>query len=108
MRPLAVPEVEQTKDTLWIYRSFQKVRDAVNTIIGTISGGTISLVAGTATVRFANLTPSSVIFVTRQRSAGTPGYIYADPLDYNLQTHTFVIRSTSASDTSLVAWLHYS
>ena len=37
--------------------------------------------------------------------AGTPGPVYADPAEYDVPRERAVIRSTSGSDQSRVAWI---
>jgi hypothetical protein len=63
--------------------------------------GTSVLVAGTVTVANTSVTANSRIFLTSQADGGTPGWL-------RITTKTvgtsFVITSSSATDTSTVAW----
>ena len=64
--------------------------------------GTATLVGGTVTVSTNKVTANSRIFLTRQGEGGTVG----DPCVTTKTAGTsFVIKSSSASDTSTVAWL---
>lgn len=64
--------------------------------------GVATLVAGTVTVANTSVTANSRIFVTAQTNAGTPGFL-------GITTKTvgtsFVIKSSSVTDTSTVAWM---
>ena len=64
--------------------------------------GTAVLAAGTVTVANTAVTATSRIFVCTQVGAGTPGAVFV-----NTRTPgtSFVIKSTSATDTSTVAYL---
>lgn len=64
--------------------------------------GTATLVAGTATVSTTAVTANSRVFLTAQTSGAAPGAL-------RVSTRTagtsFVITSTSGTDTSVVAWM---
>ncbi len=63
--------------------------------------GTVTLVAGSATVANTNVTANSRIFLTSQVDGGTPGFL-------RVSTRTagtsFTITSSSNTDTSTVAY----
>lgn len=64
--------------------------------------GVATLVAGTVTVTTNKIAANSRVFVSRQTAGGTPG-------DVGVSARTpgtsFVLTSTSGTDTSQVAWL---
>lgn len=64
--------------------------------------GTVTLSAGQATVSTSQVASNSRIFLTPQQDGGTPGAVRVSSRTAGT---SFVIRSTSASDTSVVAWL---
>lgn len=64
--------------------------------------GTAVLVAGTVTVANTSVTANSRIFLTSQVSGGAPGFL---SLGTKTVGASFVINSSSATDTSTVAWL---
>lgn len=67
-----------------------------------IPQGTITLAAGGATVTTTAITATSRIFLTTQAPGGTPGAVYVNTITAGTG---FTIRSTSGTDTSLVAWM---
>lgn len=107
MRPLSVPEIEQKRDDVFLYRSLLKIRDGLNAALSSLAVGTATLSGGSVNVHFLGLTADSVIIPVYQRPSGTPGHLYVDPMLYNLPAKTFTIKSTSSSDNSVVAWLHW-
>jgi hypothetical protein len=64
--------------------------------------GTVTLVAGTATVTHTTVTANSRIFLTAQTTGGTPGALR---ISAQTASTSFVISSSSGTDTSVVAWL---
>lgn len=64
--------------------------------------GTVALVAGTATVSNTSVTANSRIFLTSQADGGTPGWLRITAKTVGT---SFVITSSSATDTSTVAWM---
>lgn len=66
------------------------------------SMGVATLVGGVATVSTNIVTASSRIFLTIQTAAGIPGVVYKSNV---VAGTSFDIVSTSAGDTSTVAWL---
>ena len=64
--------------------------------------GTSALVAGTVTVANTSVTAVSRIFVTSQADGGTPGWLRVSARTAGT---SFTITSSSASDTSTVAWM---
>jgi hypothetical protein len=65
------------------------------------SMGVATLVAGVATVTPGHLTANSRIQLTSNNDSGTPGFVRVS----NRSGTAFTIQSSSASDTSAVAWL---
>lgn len=65
------------------------------------SMGTATLVAGTVTVNNTLVTANSRILLTAQNTGGTPGALR---ISARVAATSFTITSTSATDTSLVAW----
>jgi len=64
--------------------------------------GTATLVAGTVTVSSTSVTASTRIFLTAQSLSGTPGAL---GISARTSGTGFTIRSSSATDTSVVAWM---
>lgn len=63
--------------------------------------GTVTLVAGTSTVANTSVTANSRIIVVSQTDGGTPGFLRVSAKTVGT---SFVIKSSSATDTSIVAW----
>lgn len=77
--------------------------NAVNVVDGSNKRmGVATLVAGTVTVANTSVTASTRIFVSRQASGGTLGHLSIGTVT---AATSFVINSSSATDTSTVAWL---
>jgi hypothetical protein len=64
--------------------------------------GTATLVAGAATVNTSVVTATSRIFLTVQTAGGTQGHLR---ISARTAGTSFTITSTSATETSTVAWL---
>jgi hypothetical protein len=64
--------------------------------------GTAVLVAGAATVANTAVAANSRIFLTQQVAGGTPGAV---GVSARTAGTSFVITSTSGTDTSTVAWM---
>lgn len=77
----------------------RELRDVVN---ANASSGKATLVAGEAAVTLSKAS-SKTVLLARNTAGGTPGELSAPDAD---RTATgFVIRSTSATDTSTVDWV---
>jgi hypothetical protein len=63
--------------------------------------GVATLVAGTATVSTTSVSANSMIFITSSNPGGTPGWLHVSA---RTNGTSFVITSSSASDTSDVSW----
>lgn len=63
--------------------------------------GVATLVAGSVVVPHTNVTATSRIFVSRQAAGGAPGHLSVS----RIAGTSFTITSSSATDTSTVAWL---
>lgn len=68
---------------------------------GDLSRGTAVLVAGTVTVTNAQVRTGDVIRVTRTTTGGTPGHLSVGTIT---DATSFVVNSSSATDTSTVSW----
>lgn len=64
--------------------------------------GTAVLIGGAATVANTSVTANSRIFLTSQANGGTPGFLR---ITAKTVATSFVITSSSATDTSTVAWM---
>lgn len=64
--------------------------------------GAATLVGGTATVATTEVSASSRIFLTSQVDGGTPGFLRVSA---RTAATSFVITSSSGTDTSTVAWM---
>lgn len=107
MKQLGIPEVEEKRQDVFLYRALVKLRDGLNATRATLAAGTMPLLAGTARIYCPGLTRESIVFAVHQRILGTPGHLSVDPLSYNLATHEFTVTSSSPTDTSVIAWLHW-
>ncbi|MFI9200164.1 hypothetical protein [Streptomyces sp. NPDC053048] len=74
-----------------------KVKEGANSTMGTAT-----LVTGAATVATTKVTATSRIFLTSQADGGTPGFLRVSTRSAGT---SFTITSSSALDTSTVAWL---
>jgi hypothetical protein len=63
--------------------------------------GIVTLVGGTATVANTSVTANSRIFITSNADGGTPGWLGVSAKTVGA---SFVITSSSNTDTSVVAW----
>lgn len=63
--------------------------------------GTATLVAGTVTVNNTSITANTLIFLSRTTTGGTVGHLSTTLV----ASTSFTINSSSATDTSVVAWL---
>jgi hypothetical protein len=64
--------------------------------------GTVTLVAGTATVSTTKVTANSRVFLTAQTSGASPGALR---ISARVAGTSFTVTSSSAGDTSAVAWM---
>jgi hypothetical protein len=64
--------------------------------------GTATLVGGTVTVSNTTVTASTRIFTSRQALGGTAGHLSIGTV---VAGTSFIINSSSGTDTSVVAWL---
>ncbi len=64
--------------------------------------GVVDLIAGEATVATTKVTGNSRVFITAQTDGGTPGWLRVDTRSSGVSFH---ILSSSATDTSTVAWM---
>lgn len=73
-------------------------------LLGTVGArmGRATLVAGTVTVSTNAITANSEVFLTCQTAGGTPGFLRKGTV---VAATSFVITSSSASDTSVVGWM---
>jgi hypothetical protein len=69
--------------------------------LGPLQTGTATLSGGTVTVAFANITANSLIFLSRQATGGTLGHLSTT----RSAGVSFTIASSSATETSTVAYL---
>lgn len=72
------------------------------TAIPAIKQGTATLVAGTVNVTLTSVGPSTVVLVSRLVPGGVLGNLSVPSITVN---SSFTISSSSATDTSSVAWL---
>ena len=68
---------------------------------GSVAMGTATLVAGTATVSTAEITNTAKVFFANQSPGGVQGHISKGAVTAGT---SFVINSTSNTDTSTIAW----
>lgn len=97
--------------TLWINKSTNKVYQLAGVsgaaatwqpMLSGVSGISSAMVAGTTTVTTSAVTASSVIITSRATLGGTPGHLSVGTITAGT---SFVINSSSGTDTSTVAWM---
>lgn len=66
--------------------------------------GTATLVAGSVTVSGVSLVAGAKIQLTMNTAGGTPGFLSAPAASRNVGASTFLIQSSSGTDTSTVDW----
>lgn len=64
--------------------------------------GTAALAGGTVTVANTSVTANSIIFLTSQANGGTPGFLR---ITAKTAATSFVVTSSSATDTSTIGWM---
>jgi len=85
-------------------RTNRSIRDLQGQLAARPRLGTATLVAGSVTVALSTITAASQIFVGMQTPGGTVGA----PFVFSKTAGTgFVIHSTSATDTSVIAYAIY-
>lgn len=104
MKQLVIPDVEQLKGQLYLFRTVTAILNGINVFIGNVQAGEATLVSGTVKVNFPGLTPASRIIAGYARTSGTPGFLSVDPQLYDLPKRVFTINSSSSADTGLVTW----
>jgi hypothetical protein len=67
-----------------------------------ITFGTATLATGTATVSTNKITANSIVFLTGQSTGGTAGFLRVSARTAGT---SFVITSSSGTDTGLVGWI---
>lgn len=99
-----------TKDPINLYNSlmgqldsnFRKIEQAINSLLSQAPRGTATLGAGGfVTVKEPRVTNKSIILMSNQKNAGDVGALY---IDSRVEGISFIIASTSITDTSLVGW----
>jgi hypothetical protein len=89
---------------IWFHvtKGFRQYFGASERGLGINRTGTVTLVAGTATVSIgAFVTATTVVLLTSQVDGGTPGFLR---ITAKVPGVSFTITSSSATDTSTVAW----
>jgi hypothetical protein len=82
--------------------NFQAAKDEIEVLQDQLTrSGTAVLVAGTVTVNDASITADSRIFLTANTPGGTPGWLHVSARSDGV---SFTITSSSATDTSTVAY----
>jgi hypothetical protein len=86
-----------------LYEFLRQLVDKLNSLLRPLPRGTATLVAGTVTIQEPSVTRATRIMLSVQTLGGTPGYLFA-PLASVVERKSFVILSSSATDTSTVVW----
>jgi hypothetical protein len=82
--------------------NFQAAKDEIEELQDIVArSGTAVLVAGTVTVNDASITTDSRILLTANVPGGTPGFLHVSARSVGV---SFTITSSSATDTSTVAY----
>jgi hypothetical protein len=82
--------------------NFQAAKDEIEALQDQLArSGTAVLVAGTVTVNDASITADSRILLTTNAPGGTPGWAHVSARSVGV---SFTITSSSATDTSTVAY----
>lgn len=104
------PQLTQVDNELQMLADNHNTHDAglkgwrnVNIVDGTNKRmGVSTLVGGTVTVSNTSVTASTRIFTARQTAGGTLGHLSIGTV---VPATSFIINSSSATDTSIIAWL---
>lgn len=81
--------------------SITDMRHAFRVVSGGATSGTATLVAGTVTVSTAAVAAGSKILLSRQATGGTAGHLSVGTIT---AATSFVINSSSGTDTSTIYW----
>lgn len=84
------------------YRFLQRVFASRSAGYRIVDAGTAVLVAGTVTVSNRKVEANNIIHLTRQVTGGTVGHLTKGTVTAGL---SFVINSSSATDTSTIGWM---
>lgn len=105
MKRYILPEVEGVRGDGLLSKALRAIRDAVNDLSSRREAGTGVLVAGVVRVTVPGLQASTVVVPGYETLAGTTGTLSCSRAEYDVQTKTATIRSSSATDTSTVSWV---
>lgn len=95
-------ELQNIVETVNDHNQGRKGWDRLDVITGSDKRcGTATLVGGTVTVSNTSVTASTLVMISRQASGGTLGHLSVSRSDGT----SFTVTSSSATDTSTVAWL---
>lgn len=105
MKRYVLMEVERVRGDAALLEALRAVARAINDLSSRVQTGDATLENGAALVTVPGLQAGTRIVAGHLVPAGTPGPVYADPAEYDVPRERAVIRSTSGSDQSRVAWI---
>lgn len=105
MKLYILPEVDAARADGIVQRALRGLRDALNDLSGRSTSGTATLQAGVAKVVVPALQTGTLVVVGYVTEAGTPGRLRCSPAEHDVANKVAVIRSSSTTDASTVAWV---
>ena len=105
MKRYVLMEVERVRGDAALLEALRAVVRAINDLSSRVQTGDATLENGAALVTVPGLQAGTRLIPGYVRTAGTPGEVYADSAEFDVARQRAVIRSTSGSDQSRVAWI---
>lgn len=104
---VAIPQIEAFRGgpappPVTLYEVLSALRGGVNGAVARVQAGRVDLVDGRAIVNLPAMRSDSVIVVSYATLAGTPGFL---SVPSGVIGKSFVIQSSSVTDTSSVNWI---
>ena len=105
MKRYVLMEVERARQDAAVLEALRAVARAINDLSSRVQTGAVDLENGTALVTVPGLQAGTRVVSGYVRPAGTTGAVYADSAEFDVARQRAVIRSTSGTDQSRVAWI---
>lgn len=87
-----------------LYQIVLELRDKINELIDERTTGFATLINGVATVKSPMVQPTSVIHLECVKPIGIPGVRLEALSNERVPGYSFVVRSTSIFDSSIITW----
>lgn len=105
MKRYVLMEVERARQDAAVLEALRAVARAINDLSSRVQVGEATLEDGVVVVTVPGLQAGTRVVPGYVRLAGTSGALYVDPAEFDVARERAVIRSTSGSDQSRVAWI---